>query len=101
MEAKSIELFELYQSLGEKCIHILNVFEGGTNTMDNDNRDTASVINSVCSFLPFGDVPDKTRIVNDGWISDRLMPGTYITVLPYGDGLADNAETVSFDVADN
>lgn len=96
MEAKSRELFELYQSLGEKCIHILNVFGGGTNTMDNDNRDTASVINSVCSFLPYGDIPDKTRIVNDGWISDRLMPGTYITVLPYEDGLADNAETENF-----
>lgn len=96
LEEKAKELLPLREKLGKKCIHILNVFEDNVNTMDNDNRDTSAIINSICGFLPFGDVPFKTRIINDGYISRDLIPGTYITVLPYEDGLADNDKTVAF-----
>lgn len=96
MESSEPELGELYDSLGRKTIHVLNVFGRGGNPTDNDNRDTGAIINSICAFLPGGDAPDVTRIINDGCRTTELIPGTYITVLPYEKGLADNAETIAF-----
>lgn len=96
MESSEPELGELYDSLGRKTIHVLNVFGRGGNPTDNDNRDTGAIINSICAFLPGGDAPDVTRIVNDGCRTTELIPGTYITLLPYEKGLADNAETIRF-----
>ena len=78
-----------------KTIHFLNVFSDHRFVMDNDNRDTMAIVNSIGLFFG-GDGPETTRIMNDGYYSETLIPGTYITVLPYKKGIADNEETVNF-----
>ena len=96
IDAHRDELVPVAKTMKRKTLHFLNVFEEGRFVADNDNRDTSPVTNSVCRILPGRDSPKTTRFVYDGVETSEIPAGTYITVLPYEQGLPDNNETISF-----
>ena len=94
--ARTNELESTFESLNKKTIHNLTIFSDPTNVMDNDNRDTHDITNTICTFTPNGDAAPYTRFMFDGMMSTLIPEGTYITILPYENKCADNEITVEF-----
>lgn len=96
MESNFTRIEPLFPVLSRKTISFLNVFPNAAKAMDNNSRDTANIINAICAHLLNGDTATTTRIVLDGYESDAVPAGTYITVLPTSAALPGGDETVEY-----
>lgn len=96
MSCNLTRLKSLYPILSRKTICFYNVFPKAARAMDNNSRDTANIVNAICAYLPNGDTATTTRFVHDGFVTDAVPKGTYITVLPTSAPLPDFNATVEY-----
>lgn len=98
MSQKLPEILPILPSLERKTIHYLFASHDHGFLVENHDRDTADITNSICSFLPGGDSAGTTRFVYESCVSgpSHMFSGTFITVLPYEQSIPDFEQTLGY-----